>query len=300
MSPSRVTPDLLTLRGRSTAKRLRRLSKSTAWGPKVRAAAARLLRAWRGVVNIDDKNKQENGNVQGEAAATPNGGRDGPPGQGRTPAQSSPNGMPPPRPSLVPRPLWERLAKEFNPSQLWAVWAAAASAKETSQERLRERAGAETAARETAGTDSSGEGKGKRSTEQRPGHAAGSADGAATKAVAVSREGTEGGVVLLQGPPGTGKTRTVLGVVSAILARQKEKLGSGAAGGGGGAGSSAGVAGRGMGMTLQVGARQKRPGVAGQWAAAKTHQRVSEERVDTAALKAGLALIFVFPSFSEH
>lgn len=90
-------------------------------------------------------------------------------------------------------------------------------------------------------------------------------------------------MVLLQGPPGTGKTRTVLGVVSAILARREEKTTatSGMVVGGGGSASKNGVGDRGMGTTLEVGgARQKRPGVAGRWVAAKTHQRVSWERKD--------------------
>ncbi|CAM9623005.1 unnamed protein product, partial [Ectocarpus fasciculatus] len=40
----------------------------------------------------------------------------------------------PKRPSLVPAALWDRLSQEFNVSQLRAIWAAAASAREAHEE----------------------------------------------------------------------------------------------------------------------------------------------------------------------
>ncbi|CBN79685.1 Presumed helicase required for RNA polymerase II transcription termination and processing of RNAs [Ectocarpus siliculosus] len=162
----------------------------------------------------------------------------------------------PKRPSLVPAALWDRLSQEFNVSQLRAIWAAAASAREAQEDLA-------AAARDNDG----------RATPEAAVLAERRAPVNHAAATANRREGgargggSKGGVVLLQGPPGTGKTRTVLGVVSAILARREEKdCGSG--GGGGGAGA------RGMGTTLAPGARQKRPGVAGRWVAAKTHQRI--------------------------
>lgn len=175
-------------------------------------------------------------------------------GQPQSPAK-------PKRPSLVPAPLWGRLSQEFNASQLTAIWAAAASQLEARQERA-------TSAAATTAT-------------QPARVQAGPAAAAAAPAAAASYRTVGGGIVLLQGPPGTGKTRTILGVVSALLARREEK-GEGAAGTGATAGEGCGGAfggdeggDRGMGTTLGVGARQKRPGVAGRWVAAKTHQRVS-------------------------
>ena len=177
------------------------------------------------------------------------------------------------RPCLIPDPLWLRLSQEFNHSQLRAVWAAAASAGEIRQELQRERRSAAAAGAAAAAggatDDAARNAGGHRPSDGNHAGRGGSADRARD-----FRQTAEGGVVLLQGPPGTGKTRTVLGVVSAILARQKEDM----AGDGGGksvAGAAgSGVSGRGMGTTLDVGARRKRPGGVGRWAAAKTHQRV--------------------------
>lgn len=329
-----MTSELLKSRGAGTAKRLQALATSSdAWTPEVRAAAARLMRYWRAVANVqhaagsdscpllpdsasqelflsasenhehseDGRNgtrgagrKREGGGGCVEVGLyKENAGKDKAKGKGKkdvegivestfevssrqhtrrrgsggksdrgdkavdskdqqitqqppTSAPSRPLTPPPPaRPRLVPLPLWERLEREFNPSQLRAVWAAAASALETRVERERERL-----AMLVRGPNDSND----------SGRVGGGGGGTSTRA------GAEGGVILLQGPPGTGKTRTVLGVVSAILARQKETPGGGAAADGGNGGK---------GMTLEVGRRQKRPGVAGRWAAAKTHQRVS-------------------------
>ena len=270
--PRRVTADLLTSRGREAARCAKRLSKAPDLSLGVRATAARLLRAWRGVVDADKKTnsggeddgpeKQKQGGVvkdndrrgneeQALRAVAPatmtaeasdknapsSNNSDNNISEERSPAPPAPLA----RPSLVPDTLWERLSREFNHSQLRAVWAATASARETCEEQQRERA------RKAAD----------------PGRSViGAAGGAG---ISFGRERAEGGVILLQGPPGTGKTRTVLGVVSAILARRKEN----ATTGGGGQGS---------GTTLAVGSRQqKRPGAAGRWAAVKTHQRVSTE-----------------------
>lgn len=184
---------------------------------------------------------------------------------------TSPTLPPPERPRLIPLLLWDRLSLEFNPSQLRAVWAAVATVRETQLEREREQervrrweleknavltsskvADSSPSAQLASSNDPTGDGGGG------PGDGSGGTRGALG----------EGGVVLLQGPPGTGKTRTVLGVVSAILARDKEKApGTGAAGTGDGR--------NGLGMTLEVRPKQKRPGGAARLAAPKTHQRVS-------------------------
>ncbi|CAM9371654.1 unnamed protein product, partial [Scytosiphon promiscuus] len=290
----RVTPDLLSSHGRSTAKRLKHLTtaKSYAWGPEVPYTAARLLRAWRSVVAASAGGSgggasTPSSQAAGRAGGSRGGGRAGErgsadaadkmgaPSEAGMGVESSPtvssvghklgalvhgsdgaasprlehssNGNHPPpmprhsprRPSLVPAELWDRLSQEFNVSQLTAIWASAASASEGRKERT-----------------------------------GGAAD------PHISRWVTGGAVVLLQGPPGTGKTRTVLGVVSAILARREEKTtvthgGGGDGVGGIGDGSRNGVGDRGMGTTLEVaGTRKKRPGVAGRWVAAKTHQRI--------------------------
>lgn len=179
----------------------------------------------------------------------------------------------PERPRLVPLLLWDRLSLEFNPSQLRAVWAAVATVRETQQERERERERVRKREREENAAST----KSKNADSSPSAPLASSNDdptgdggdglgggGGSTRGVLA-----EGGVVLLQGPPGTGKTRTVLGVVSAILAREKEKApGTGAAGAADGGNG-------GLGMTLEVRAKQKRPGGAARLAAAKTHQRVS-------------------------
>eukprot|EP00903_Cladosiphon_okamuranus_P019598 g18024.t1 len=356
----RVTPELLTSHGRATAKRLKGLSKSEAWGPVVRGAAARLLRAWRSTVNDGgsssasngtsaasapgtrvphNSNSEEKQRIGGEGegdgavgaaaaavsergskatskrpqergpqerdkeeekekgkerrerenmddgdddeddissqknktAALPlssDGGADARrPAKGGRAVHANPQSPPrPKRPSLVPAALWDRLSHEFNASQLTAIWAAAASQQEARQER------AASAAGRTA--------KQPARVQTRP------AAAPAAAATAASYRTVAGGIVLLQGPPGTGKTRTILGVVSAILARREEKeegvanartgtearAGEGCGGAFGGDGGGGGD--RGMGNTLAVGARQKRPGVAGRWVAAKTHQRV--------------------------
>ncbi|CAB1096326.1 unnamed protein product [Ectocarpus sp. CCAP 1310/34] len=327
----RVAPELLTSHGRGTAKRLKRLSKSEVWGPDVRNAAARLLRAWRGVVDVGggatayskaatkrsqdeerggagsggggagsseggakakvgaeqivdrvrpaastkprlvgekEQEEEENDEQQGISSS----GHKSPapmPDAGSSSSDFSPKVTCPPekqqkeqqqtpkRPSLVPAALWDRLSQEFNVSQLRAIWAAAASAREAHED----------LAAAARGNDGPATPETAVLAERRApvNHAA--------AATANRREGgargggSKGGVVLLQGPPGTGKTRTVLGVVSAILARREEKD---CASGGGRSGASA----RGMGTTLAPEARQKRPGVAGRWVAAKTHQRV--------------------------
>lgn len=191
----------------------------------------------------------------------------------------------PERPRLVPKLLWDRLSEEFNPSQLRAVWAAAATLHEIREEqdklehfrvrRGREAVTVERTPLEGSRSKEAGAGATAQPSERR-GNVSGQDELKAAQASA-RRVGGEGGVVLLQGPPGTGKTRTVLGVVSAILARQKEKAVAGHDVGpstNGVEAEGSGVAGRGMGMTLQVGVRRKRPGVAGRWTAAKTHLRV--------------------------
>lgn len=197
----------------------------------------------------------------------------------RSPTSPARPPLPPPeKPQLVPLPLWQRLSKEFNPSQLRAVWAAAATARETALERERERERDRTRSREhpegPPSTPSKNAGKSP-SAERRASRNA-STGGGGSGASRLSGIGesarsgmADGGVVLLQGPPGTGKTRTVLGVVSVILGREKEKasgLGAGVVAGDGGSG--------GRGMTLEVSSRQKRPGGAARLAAAKMHQRV--------------------------
>lgn len=195
---------------------------------------------------------------------------------GSTPGRSSPSPndqpSPPPIPSLVPYPLWERLCREFNPSQLKAVWAAAASAREIQQERQRDYQVAQTALGGAAKSDAKITGGAVNSTADKCMFSAGIEGG--SRVGGCFREGAEGGVVLLQGPPGTGKTRTVLGVVSAILACQKDRTAGRISEEVGAKSAAFSIGGRGMGMTLAVGAKQKRSGVAGRWTAAKTHQRV--------------------------
>lgn len=250
----RVTPDLLTSRGKDTGKCLKRLSKSSGVTSGARDLAARLLRSWRGVVSgvkkgetprstssVGDKKVpevEEGGGVAKQALAGPTTSSSltvpartvsSSLAVNEESASSATPSSPPMRPSLVPVELWDRLSREFNHSQVRAVWAATATAREQHEESLRER-------------------------------------GQARKAMTASfsgRERAEGGVVLLQGPPGTGKTRTVLGLVSAILARRKEKVAIVSDGGD-----------RGSGTTLAVGSGLKRPTVAERWAAVKAHQRV--------------------------
>lgn len=333
------------MHGRGTATRLKRISKSKVWSPEVRDAAARLLRTWRGVVDVSGtaqppkakeklSRRQEKPDDDGGRTADPKGKRraahakvvteSG--GEGKKPEDASrskrntaasisdtgvvssrpdddspKHSCPPPqqlqdqnqqrspeRPSLVPATLWDRLSQEYNFSQLSAIWAAAASALEARQEGRNAAGGTN----KVGGVDHPGGAVAEPIERRTPVNGA-----AATAATATSRRageggafrgGGKGGIVLLQGPPGTGKTRTILGVVSAILARGEEKDSAGRGGsfdvcGGGGrpAGStSAGVGDRGMGTTLEVGTKQKRPGLAGRWVAAKTHQRVSEKHAD--------------------
>ena len=355
----RVTPELLTCHshGRTTAKRLKGLSRSEEWGPVVRGAAARLLRAWRTTVNdggsmggtpaacmpgtsvapsedrtdgrgegkgavrtvataaaaaLSERSAQATGTPQDEkeeeeeekekdkgdnssrktkpptamillssgarddtdtavaVAPRPAASLHPPKGRASRP-QPQPQPQPrlqqppkPKRPSLVPAVLWDRLSQEFNASQLNAIWAAAASQLEARHERTRAAAATTPTVKAAAAT----------TTATTPARV----EAAAVVVAAEGYRAVGGGIVLLQGPPGTGKTRTILGVVSAILARREEK-------GVGGTGVSAagdrcsgdGDGERGMGTTLGVGARRKRPGVgvAGRWVAAKTHQRVS-------------------------
>lgn len=299
----RVTPDLLGLGspGRATGIRLKRISQSTAWGPEVCAAAASIFRNWKATSNAAygkgasaGGKQDENGNASGKhvsartaaAAAALGGAASRNASSAGDVSPSSPTPAPgsrsktgragstpeetavAARPRLVPHLLWSRLSREFNPSQLRAVWAAAASAGETRQELERERRAAGAAGAAGSAGGATGEGGGDPSEGRHAGR------GDAAGRTRELRVAAEGGVVLLQGPPGTGKTRTVLGVVSAILARQKEagahSVSNGAAGGAAGFGAS----GRGMGTTQEVGTRQKRPGVASRLAAAKTHQRV--------------------------
>lgn len=252
----RVTPDLLTSRGKDTGKCLKRLSKSADVTSGARDLAALLLRSWRGVVSglKNDETPRSISSVEGKKEMSGKGKTR----SGKVPEVEKMGGVgkrvlagstvssslavseessssatlsnPPKRPSLVPVELWDRLSIEFNHSQVRAVWAATATAREQHEESLRER---EQALKATTSSSS-------------------------------GRERAEGGVVLLQGPPGTGKTRTVLGLVSAILARRKEKVGV-----------VNDVGGRGSGTTLAVGSGQKRPTVAERWAAVKAHQRVS-------------------------
>lgn len=251
----RVTPDLLTSRGKDTGKCLKRLSKSAGVTSSARDLAALLLRSWRGVVSGVKKDetprstssvggkKDESGMGQTRSGKVPEVEKTGGVAKralvrstvssslavSEESASSATPSSPPRRPSLVPIDLWDRLSREFNHSQVRAVWAATATAREQHEESLRER-------------------------EQAP---------MATTSSSSGRERAEGGVVLLQGPPGTGKTRTVLGLVSAILARRKEKVGVISDGGD-----------RGSGTTLAVRSGQKRPTVAERWAAVKAHQRV--------------------------
>lgn len=294
----RVTATLLRSSGLPAATRLKLLfskpkpsTDSTEcnepeWGPDIQTAARRLFKCWRVIANTcadttgprsSFTNKQTAETEGGEGAiaiptATPNG--DGAvmkhprqtaitssPGQGR-PSTAPPA---PERPRLIPLPLWERLSQEFNHSQLRAVWAAAASARETYAEREwqheREKLAPSTFSKVAESLSAMPEAAGD--GEKRTG------DGAAASRGGMRAGLSEGGIVLLQGPPGTGKTRTIQGIVSAILARGKEKPAGAAALASGDGGNG------GHGMKLEVKRTQKRARGAGTWAAAKTHQRVS-------------------------
>ncbi|CAM9306566.1 unnamed protein product, partial [Phaeothamnion confervicola] len=164
-----------------------------------------------------------------EGRLTEDGGGNKDAGAGRTRPRSHPEAAAendedlslPSQPALLPPALWAELARQYNSSQLQAIWAVAASADELERRRIQN------------GNDSGDGGGGGGGPSRR------------RKVAGGGQDGREGEVILLQGPPGTGKTRAVLGVVSSILARRTD-TGSGggdsAGSGSAGSGSAAGAA----------------------------------------------------------
>lgn len=246
----RVTKDLFKSHKARFLACLASISNSDVWTSDIRDMATYLRRYWKAIASGYDESKAPGATrSKGKASVDKNSRAAKGPSRAKSRQEfmgdsATPEAFPSPtKPRSLPTALWNRLQKEFNPSQLRAVSAAVASSEETEAELSR------------VGT------RGK--TE------AGGASPSVGIAIAggAGRVAKEAVVVLLQGPPGTGKTRTVRGVVSAILACQKQH--------GGVPLSPPAVPGHG-GQRSEAGKPPKRSRFASRWTATTGRQRVGE------------------------